>query len=95
MPKKNKGKKKSDDWNDEEEDKNLEEKMKELSTGDETSQEKGKKKKPKVNKLQKLAEMLAQEEEKILQQMIRHRRKRLPIKNHRKTMWLVKQQKMI
>lgn len=63
MPKKNKGKKKSDDWNDEEEDKNLEEKMKELSTGDETSQEKGKKKKPKVNKLQKLAEMLAQEEE--------------------------------
>lgn len=63
MPKKNKGKKKSDDWNDEEEDQKLEEKMKELTTGDETPQEKGKKKKPKVNKLQKLAEMLAQEEE--------------------------------
>ena len=46
MPKKNRGKKKDDDWNDEETEKKLEEKMKNLSTnGDDGEVKEGKKSK--------------------------------------------------
>lgn len=69
MPKKQKGKKKDDDWNDEEVEKKLEEKLKNLST-DEKDEEmveektKGKgKKKEKKSKIKKLAEFLAEEED--------------------------------
>jgi hypothetical protein len=45
MPKKNRGKKKDDDWNDEETETKLEEKMKNLSTSDDGEVKEGKKSK--------------------------------------------------
>ncbi|XP_045195664.2 ATP-binding cassette sub-family F member 1-like [Mercenaria mercenaria] len=66
MPKKNRGKKKDDDWNDEETEKKLEEKMNNLGTNDddeEVKEEKKSKKKDKKSKIKKLAEFLAEEEE--------------------------------
>lgn len=67
MPKKNRGKKKDDDWGDDEIEKKVEEKMKNLTTeeAEESMEEtKGKgKKKEKKSKIKKLAEFLAEDED--------------------------------
>ncbi|KAL4218591.1 ATP-binding cassette sub- F member 1 [Mactra antiquata] len=66
MPRKNRGKKKDDDWSDEEAEKKLEEKMKNLELqADENSatKEKKSKKKEKKSKIAELAEFLAEDED--------------------------------
>ncbi|WAR30412.1 ABCF1-like protein [Mya arenaria] len=62
MPKKNKGKKREDDdWKDEEAEQKLEERMKDLKTGDQP-EKKTKKSKDKKSKLKELAEFLADDD---------------------------------